>query len=496
MTDEETDRLLRQYIEENPLNATAIEAMARWEAQALAHQKIPDGDWLCWLLNAGRGAGKTRVGAQTSFKWTWLTPESRLLVAAPTYGDLIGVCFEGESGLLNVIPHELIEPTSSGTLYNRSDVELRLKNGSLIKGISAEKPDRFRGHQFHFAWLDELSSWQRDKEAWDLLQFCLRLGTHPRIVATTTPKPRLLIRDLMKREGKDVVVSRASTHDNLKNLAPSFANAILAYEGTALGQQEIYAQLIDPSENGIIKASWIRQWPADKPLPAFKYVVMSLDTAYTEKTHDKKTFDRDPTACTVWGLFLDQRQPKFLLLDCWTDHLGLPDLIRRVKKEMDTTYGTAEKPKIAPLFGPKTLPNTGRKPDLVLIEDIGSGKSLRQMLAAEGIETYAYNPHRAAKVDRLHAVSPIFAQGMVYIPESQKRPGEFISWASELIEQLTLFVGEGSLPHDDLVDSTTQAIRVMMDMKHISVTAPKPIIDPDERERDYSARRSSNPYAA
>lgn len=491
---DDIDQILRDYLAADPLNATAIEAMTEWEAKALPHQKIPPGDWLCWLLNAGRGAGKTRVGAQTIFKWAWLLPESRWLVAAPTYGDLIGVCYEGESGLLNVIPSDLIEPTSSGTLYNRSDVELKLKNGSMLKGISAEKPDRFRGHQFHGAWLDELSSWQRDIDAWDLLQFCLRLGKHPRIVATTTPKPRRLIRDLMKREGKDVVVSRASTHDNLKNLAPSFANAILAYEGTALGQQEIYAQLIDPAENGIIKASWLKLWPADKPLPEFRYIIMSLDTAYTAKTHDSKTFDRDPTACTVWGLFIDQKQPKFLLLDCWTDHLGLPDLIHRVKKEMETAYGTAQKPMVTPLFGPKTLPNTGRKPDLVLIEDIGSGKSLRQMLAAEGVETHPYNPHRAAKVDRLHAVSPVFAQGMVYIPESQKRPGEFISWSNELIEQLTLFVGEGSLPHDDLVDSTTQAIRVMMDMKLVSVTGPQQIRLPED-ERGWK-KPKGNPYAA
>lgn len=491
---DDVDQILRDYLEADPLNAVAIEAITAWEALALPHQKIPPGDWLCWLLNAGRGAGKTRVGAQTVLKWGWLNPKSRILVSAPTYGDLVSVCYEGESGLLNVIPTELIEPTSSGTLFNRSDVELKLKNGTLIKGISAEKPDRFRGSQFHFAWLDELSSWQRDVEGWDLLQFCLRLGKHPRIVATTTPKPRRLIRDLMKREGRDVVVSRASTHDNLKNLAPSFANAILAYEGTALGQQEIYAQLIDPAENGIIKASWLKLWPADRPLPEFRYIVMSLDTAYTAKTHDKTTFDRDPTACTVWGLFIENKEPKFLLLDAWTDHLGLPELIRRVKKEMEVQYGTAQKPKIAPLFGPKTLYNSGRTPDLVLIEDIGSGKSLRQMLAAEGIETHPYNPHRAAKVDRLHAVSPVFAQGMVYIPESQKRPGEFISWSNELIEQLTLFVGEGSLPHDDLVDSTTQAIRVMMDMKLVSVTGPQQIRLPED-ERVYKSAKS-NPYAA
>ena len=491
---DDIETVLRDYLAADPLNTVAIEAMAKWEAQALPHQKIPEGEWLCWLLNAGRGAGKTRVGAQTAFKWSWLTPDSRLLVAAPTYGDLIGVCFEGESGLLNVIPPELIEPTSSGTMYNRTDVELRLKNGSLIKGISAEKPDRFRGHQFHFAWLDELSSWQRDTDAWDLLQFCLRLGKHPRIVATTTPKPRKLIRDLMKREGKDVVVSRASTHANIKNLAPSFANAILQYEGTALGKQEIYAQLIDPAENGIIKASWLKMWPADKPLPTFRYVIMSLDTAYTAKTQDPKTFERDPTACTVWGLFIENKEPKFLLLDAWTDHLGLPELIRRVKKEMETHYGEAEKPVVEPLFGPKTLPNAGRQPDLVLIEDIGSGKSLRQMLAAEGIQTHPYNPHRAAKVDRLHAVSPVFAQGMVYIPESKKRKGEFISWANDLIEQLTLFVGEGSLPHDDLVDSTTQAIRVMMDMKLVSVTGPKQIAIPED-EREWKPKRG-NPYAA
>lgn len=491
---DDIDDILKDYLAADPLNAVAVEKMAAWQAKALPHQIVPDGDWLVWLLNAGRGAGKTRVGAETLFRWAWLNPGSRWIVICPTHQDLVSVAFEGESGLLNVIPEQLIERTASGTLYNRSEVELKLKNGAQINGISAEKPDRVRGRQAHGLWADELSSWQRDKETWDLVQFCLRLGQKPRIIATTTPKPRLLIRELMKREGKDVVVSRASTHANLHNLAPSFADAILAYEGTALGQQEIHAQLIDPSENGIVKVSWLKMWPADKPLPPFRYIVMSLDTSYTQKTMDPKTFERDPTACTVWGLFLDQKQPKIMLLDAWSDHLGLPELIRRVKKEMEVHYGTSEKPKIEPLFGPKSLPNNGRQPDLVLIEDIGSGKSLRQMLAAEGIETFPYNPHRAAKVDRLHAVSPVFAQGMVYIPESQKRPGEFISWAGELIEQLTLFAGEGSLPHDDFVDSTTQAIRVIMDQKLVSVTGEKQISLPED-ERVWKPTKS-NPYAA
>jgi predicted phage terminase large subunit-like protein len=455
-----------------------------WLSKAHAHQILPPDEWwTIWLLLAGRGAGKTRTAAEQLGWWAWTEPNTRWLVAAPTSSDVSSVCFEGESGLLNVIPYELIKE------FKSQKQELYLINGSMIKGIPASEPERFRGPQFHGGWFDELAAWDYLQEAWDMIQFGMRLGTRVRQIASTTPKPKELIKQLIKQEGKDVVITRASTYANLDNLAPQFKEQILKYEGTKLGRQEIYAEVINPEEDGIIKRSWIKVWKADKPLPEFEYIIMSLDTAFTEKTADTKG-DPDPSACSVWGYFKHDKKPAIILLDCWEEHLGLPDLITRVKQEMNVQYGQGDlKPVIAPLVGPKSSYLVGRKPDLVLIEDKGSGISLRQMLAREEILAYPYNPGRADKLARLHMVSHIFAHGYVWVVESEKRPGQIKTWAEPLVSQLCSFTGEKSIKHDDLMDSTTQAIRFLSDKNMLAMTVKQPEPMP-KRQKQYT-----NPYA-
>jgi len=176
-------------------------------------------------------------------------------VAAPTSADVRATVIEGDSGLLNVIPKILVAD------YNRAYHEIKLINGSLIKGIPASEPERFRGGQYHGAWLDELAAWDYIQEAWDQIMFGVRLGTKTRIIATTTPRPKDLIIDLVSRQGDDVVLTTASTYDNIANLAPSFQKQILQYEGTKLGRQEIYAEILDPEESGIVKRDMFKLWP-------------------------------------------------------------------------------------------------------------------------------------------------------------------------------------------------------------------------------------------
>ena len=127
---------------------------ANWLTKAHKHQIVPAGDWwTIWLMLAGRGAGKTRTAAEQVGWWAWQEPGTRWLVGAPTRSDVSATCFEGDSGLLSVIPRSLVAD------YNRAFHELKLTNGSLIKGIPASEPERFRGPQFHGAWLDELAAW-------------------------------------------------------------------------------------------------------------------------------------------------------------------------------------------------------------------------------------------------------------------------------------------------------------------------------------------------
>lgn len=442
----------------------------RWVATARPQQLPPESGWSeCGFL-AGRGFGKTRVGAEWLGRATYEDPSGLpSYVICPTLGDVKRVAFEGESGLLNVIPSELL------VNYNKSDLSITLRNVaggvSLIQGYSAEQPERLRGPQGCRAWCDELAAWQYADETWDMMMMGLRLGDSPQVLWTTTPKPREIIRRLTKPQDGRIIV-RGATYDNRANLPDSFFRQLEQYEGTKLGRQELYGELIDPEEAGIVRRSWLRLWPTSKPLPRFDWIIMSLDTAYTEKTVDKKG-DPDPTACSVWGVFHHEKRSNVILLDCWEDHLGLPDLVRRVRKELNTRYGEdADQALIKPMFGDSKPQTSGRKPDILLIEDKGSGISLRQTLEASGIEAYAYNPGRADKLSRLHIVSPIFAQKRVWLPESRKNPGKPMTWCDPLVTQLCSFAGEGSIKHDDFVDATTQAMRLCMDKGFITLMQP------------------------
>ena len=457
-----------------------------WDETARDNQRL-DFDFLeCGIL-AGRGFGKTRVGAE------WLgravyedTNTFDSAVIAPTYQDVKFTCFEGESGLLSVIPPELIKN------YNKTDMIIEMFNEegkvAIIRGFTAEKPERLRGPQHTRIWCDELAAWQYD-ETWDMAMMGLRLGQKPQVVWTTTPKPKDLVRKLVKpKKGRHIITG--STYDNKDNLPDSFFDQLQQYEGTTLGRQELYGELIDPEESGIIKRSQFRLWPNKNPLPRFDWIIMSLDTAFTEATFDKRTGDPDATACTVWGVFFHEKRNNIMLLDCWEDHLGMPDLIRRVRKEMAIPYGDdADQALIKPMFGSSKPMTSGRKPDILLIEDKGSGISLRQMLEREGVEAYAYNPGRADKLTRLHMVSPVFARRMVWLPESDKHEGRPKNWIEPMLAQLCAFTGPGSIKHDDYVDSVTQAIRLCMDKNMLdAVQARKDEVGPPPK-------RVTNPYA-
>ena len=439
---------------------------AKWLSKAHRHQVIPPGDWwTIWLMLAGRGAGKTRTAAEQVGWWAWTEPGTRWLVGAPTSSDVRATCFEGDSGLLSVIPEQLIVD------YNRAFHELKLSNGSLIKGIPASEPERFRGPQFHGAWLDELAAWDYLQEAWDQIMFGVRLGNKTRIVATTTPKPKDLIMDLVGREGDDVAVTRASTYENLANLAPSFQKQILQYEGTRLGRQEIYAEIIDPEESGIVKRDHFKLWPTGREFPKFEYIIQSYDCASTDKTQN------DPTACITFGVFKPLDGPmSVMVIDCWQDHLQYPDLRPKVIDEYDTVFGEGRDQK---------------RVDLILVEDKSAGISLIQDLQRAHLPVRAYNPGRADKIQRLNIVSNIIARGRVWIPESSQRPGYVRDWAEGFVSQICAFP---ETTHDDYVDACTQALRFLRDAGWLDIDPPRDELDEDDYA-DAGMVRRENPYA-
>lgn len=718
---------------------------AKWLTAAHRHQIVPPGDWWSiWLMLAGRGAGKTRTAAEQVGWWAWQEPGTRWLVGAPTSSDVRATCFEGDSGLLSVIPSALVAD------YNRAFHELKLTNGSLIKGIPASEPERFRGPQFHGAWCciagtkilmadgmekpiesvrpndmvmtrhgprkvlksgvsgnpndlvtidcgvtnltvtidhpilinnqwkaageiriwdsvwatntsvtdthtessmsvtmdryredgsstikmrtraitplktlwqclnqstnaciesvsqilkprnklqprslspcghqslpaaftamgalslipqaslgssvvghalrggvltdlcqkldiaksalasiwpkslfkstaqepattspksvpiglnqlavksvkrlpncltynltiegehefiangivvhncDELAAWDYLDEAWDQIMFSVRLGKKTKIICTTTPKPKDLIVDLVGREGDDVAVTKASTYDNLANLSANFQKQILQYEGTKIGRQEIYAEIIDPEESGIVKREMFRLWPHDKAFPKFEYIVQSYDCAYTEKTIN------DPTACITWGVFKPTDGPmSVMVIDCWQDRLQYPDLRPKVIEEYDIIYGEGRDKK---------------RVDLILVEDKSSGISLIQDLQRAHLPVRAYNPGNADKVQRLNIVSNVIARGRVWIPESPSRRGFVRDWAEPFVSQICSFPES---THDDFVDACTQALRFLRDAGWLEIDPP-PRDDYDEEDYIDSGiwKKRENPYAA
>lgn len=442
-----------------------------WLHQSLPHQTLPHGDWWSiWLMLAGRGAGKTRTAAEQLGWWAWEYPKTRWLVAAPTSSDVRATCFEGDSGLVSVIPAPLIED------YNKALHELRLINGSLIKGIPASEPERFRGPQFHGGWCDELAAWEYLQDAWDMMQFGLRLTLggefKTRLICTTTPKPKDLILELIGREGDDVVITTASTYDNIKNLSDNFKRQILSYEGTKLGRQEIYAEIIDPEEGGIVKREWFKLWPDGREFPKFEYILQSYDCAASEKTQN------DPTACTVWGVFKPMDGPmSVMLIDAWQDRLQYPDLRPKVIEEYGVVFGDGREKK---------------RVDMILIEDKSAGISLIQDLQRAHLPVMAYNPGRADKIQRLNIVSHIIARGRVWIPESSQRKGFVRDWAEGFVSQICSFP---ETTNDDYVDTCSQALRWLRDAGWLEVDPP-PEDDWDEDDyADTGRPRRVNPYA-
>lgn len=460
-----------------------------WKVNARRKQIPPLTPWKVFGVRSGRGFGKTLMGANWIGQAAAMDPRSYNFVVAPTHDDVRYTCFEGPTGLFSVIPPALIADC------NLTLPSITLTNGSLIRGFAAVAPERLRGPQSNRIWADEIASWRDPQKSWDNLMFGLRLGAHPQLFWTGTPKPTPFMRKLCMSLTDKLVLG--STYENAANLADSFYENVAKYEGTAIGRQELYGELIDPEEAGFVKRSDIRLWPAKKPLPKFRFIVFSLDTAFTEHNFDKKEQTTDPTAGSVWGLFEYERKDHVMLLDCWEEHLGFPSLIKRVKHEKELTYGDADEPMIRPfLKGPQRPRHQGRKPDVILIEDKGSGISLRQSLAMENIVTSPYNPGNMDKLSRLHAVSPLFPNKRVWVVESAVNPGNPRNWAEPLISQVCTFVGEGSLEHDDLLDTTTQALKFFMDKFRMTFTNR---IDSTEKTKEAAERlkqksQRSNPY--
>lgn len=236
-----------------------------WRAWARPNQLPPEGDWRIWILLAGRGFGKTKSGSEYVRMRVSEGKAMRVGLIAPTPADCRDVMIEGESGILKVSP-DWERPS-----WHPSKRRLTWPNGAIGIVYSSHEPDQLRGPQHDLLWCDELCSWNYARETWDMAMFGLRLGD-PRCVITTTPKPLALLKDLLKES--HVAVTRGSTYENRANLAPAFFEQIVSkYEGTSLGQQELYAQILDESPGALWNRSILARDRVQGPVQMNRIVV-------------------------------------------------------------------------------------------------------------------------------------------------------------------------------------------------------------------------------
>ncbi len=261
------DQRARILEEMSPLECAQI--FYDWTFWARPDQAPPPGDWIVWLILAGRGAGKTRAGAEAVRLWSQTLPSVNLI--GPTADDVRDVMVMGDSGILNCCRKD------ERPRYLASAARLEWPNGAVSLLFSAEEPDRLRGKQHMKLWCDELAAWRRP-DAFDQAMFGLRLGDKPQMVVTTTPRPTRIIKSLAA--DKDTIVTRGSTFENKGHLARAFLERIARrYEGRVIGRQELMAEIVEETPGALWTRALIeRQRVAPEAAPReFSEVVVAVD---------------------------------------------------------------------------------------------------------------------------------------------------------------------------------------------------------------------------
>ncbi len=394
-------------------------------------QLPPPGDWRTWLILGGRGAGKTRAGAE------WVRaqalgipplasgPARRIALVGETLGDVRRVMIEGVSGLLGVhAAHERPE-------WRSSLGQLEWPNGAMAQVFSASEPDSLRGPQFEAAWCDELAKWPEPERAWDMLQFALRLGALPRQVVTTTPRPIPLLKSII--EDAMTVTTRARTADNAANLADGFVSEMTRrYAGTALGRQELDGEIIDERAGALWRRDWIEAHRV-AAAPELRRIVVAVDPPVTA------TATSDACGIIVAGLGTDGRA--YILAD------------RTIQGREPPIWARAAVAAYTEYMADRVVAETNQGGDLVemILKQSASNVPVRQVKATRG------------KWVRAEPVASLYAEGRV------AHVGVF----PQLEEQMCVFGADGLArgKSPDRLDALVWALTdLMID------TAPMPLI--------------------
>ena len=250
-----------------------------FEFWAMEHQLPPEGDWRAWVILGGRGAGKTRAGAE----WVRAQVEGsrpldpgrceRLALIGETVDQVREVMIFGESGIM------ACSPPDRRPEWQATRKRLVWPNGATAQVFSAHDPESLRGPQFDGAWVDELAKWKRARETWDMLQFGLRLGEAPQVCVTTTPRNVGVLKELLGQES--TVVTSAPTEANAANLAQGFLEEVRArYAGTRMGRQELEGVLVDTAEDSLWTPAMLEAGRVEAP-PDLDRIVVAVDPPVT-----------------------------------------------------------------------------------------------------------------------------------------------------------------------------------------------------------------------
>ena len=416
-----------------------------WQEQARPEQRPPDGDWRVWYLRGGRGAGKTRTGAETLAEWICDNEPGEWAICAPTFGDARSVCAEGPSGLIKALGGE----GALVTAWNRSEGVIRVAGGSVVYLDGAnDGAFRIQGKNLRGLWADEVGLWEKWDVAWnESIQFAVRMAPG-RIVATGTPKMgHPLIAQLLS--SKNVVETHMRTIDNSANLLPSaLADLLEAYGGSTLGRQELEGEYIEALEGAILRRTdWLwyprrlsfygRDPDFARALPRFERIVHSWDTALKDKTSS------DFAAGQVWGC----KGPDRYLLRVWHGHAGLTATIAAMRE----------------LHG-WSLEQWPRIPTYLLVENTANGPDAIQEMRRE-IDGIVPIGVKGDKVQRALSAAVALETGHCHLPGSEDTEASGRGYGNDthedvqaFVEECAMFRGDMKHSHDDQVDAWSQMV--------------------------------------
>ena len=242
-----------------PLPESTISKLPTWRDLARDNQKLPEGDWFLWMILAGRGFGKTRTGAESVMQLVESGKYKRIAIIGKTVQEVRDIMVEGQSGLLSTCytsdSPEMYD--EDGDLQQRKDVrfypskkKIIWKNGARGYVIGADNYESLRGLQFDLVWVDEFAKFKNPSAVWDQILFTLRLGSDPKCIMTTTPKPIPILKELLEKPTTNL--TNGSTFENSGNLSARFIETMEAtFVNTSTGDQELFGKLLFEKQNTV-----------------------------------------------------------------------------------------------------------------------------------------------------------------------------------------------------------------------------------------------------